>query len=70
MPDIAQRCFPTNLMTTEVEIANGSIRDYRAPTGSPESDGTFAWHETTMELVEIVVVDTRGLAPRAQREDL
>jgi L-alanine-DL-glutamate epimerase-like enolase superfamily enzyme len=61
MRGTAQRCIPTNLMSNEAEIANGSVRVYRVPTDSPESDGTFAWRETTMVLVELVAGGSRGL---------
>jgi L-alanine-DL-glutamate epimerase-like enolase superfamily enzyme len=48
-------------MADEPCIEDLSIAVYTVPTDAPESDGTLAWTDTTMVLVEVVAGDKRGM---------
>jgi hypothetical protein len=44
----------------EVPIEGIAATAYTVPTESPESDGTLAWDETTVVIVEVEAGDVRG----------
>jgi L-alanine-DL-glutamate epimerase-like enolase superfamily enzyme len=44
-----------------IPIRELSVSTYVIPTDSPESDGTLAWNQTTLVLVEATAGDARGL---------
>ena len=43
------------------KIMNGAATSYTVPTDGPEADGTFAWSQTTLILVELAAGDQRGI---------
>lgn len=48
-------------MNSSPQIAGGSVTAYTIPTDAPEGDGTFAWHATTLIVVELQCGDAAGL---------
>lgn len=49
------------LSITNVPIQRVEVSAYTIPTDLPEADGTYAWHTTTLVVVEVTAGDTRGL---------
>ncbi|HKA53608.1 MAG TPA: mandelate racemase, partial [Candidatus Binatia bacterium] len=47
--------------TREVPIERLDVSAYTIPTDFPEADGTLAWDQTTLVLVEVVAGSRRGL---------
>ncbi len=45
----------------EAKITKTHVQAYTVPTDAPEADGTFAWHETTLILVELEAGGQRSL---------
>ncbi len=48
-------------MSCSFPIRTGTARSYTVPTDAPEADGTFAWKQTTLILVEVEAGDARGI---------
>lgn len=48
-------------MYDEAKITATGVRIYRVPTDAPEADGTLAWDQTTMVLVELESGSARGI---------
>lgn len=48
-------------MQSGTRIENVEVSAYKIPTDLPESDGTFAWNDTTLVLVEATAGNKRGL---------
>ncbi|ACA16551.1 Mandelate racemase/muconate lactonizing protein [Methylobacterium sp. 4-46] len=48
-------------MRPEAPIDAVTARAYAVPTDAAEADGTFAWHRTTLVVVEVAAGDRRGL---------
>jgi L-alanine-DL-glutamate epimerase-like enolase superfamily enzyme len=44
-----------------VRIERIDVSAYKVPTDSPESDGTYSWHATTLVLVEVQAAGKTGL---------
>ena len=51
----------TSAPRVEVPIERVEVAAYTVPTDRPESDGTFAWEETTVVVVEVAAGGARGL---------
>src|SRR5665213_1699987 len=48
-------------MLHEAKITGGRMRVFTIPTDAPEADGTYAWDETTMVLIQIEAGGKMGL---------
>ncbi|HEX4065249.1 MAG TPA: enolase C-terminal domain-like protein [Acidobacteriaceae bacterium] len=48
-------------MNAEYSITGGSVSFYTVPTDAPEADGTFAWHSTSMVLVQLECGEVHAL---------
>jgi L-alanine-DL-glutamate epimerase-like enolase superfamily enzyme len=49
------------MVVFEMKINSVKTSIYKIPTNSPESDGTFEWHETTLVLVVVTAGNHTGL---------
>lgn len=49
------------MIAPEAPVERLTARAFRIPTDAPEADGTFAWNETTLVLVEITAGRETGL---------
>jgi L-alanine-DL-glutamate epimerase-like enolase superfamily enzyme len=52
---------PVTAIRPGVPVTSVETSVYRIPTDLPESDGTFAWHDTTMVVAEVSAGSERGI---------